>query len=394
MATNLPFEGPDARPGLYVHVPFCLAKCPYCAFHSVTDTGLLGEYAAALFSEMEKAAGAFAFRDFDTVYLGGGTPSLLPPGVVEAILSRAARLFGLHPGASVTLEANPGTVDRKRLAAFRAAGVNRVNFGVQSFRDENLRFLGRIHSADEARRALSAARDAGFTSPGLDLMYGLPGQDIDAWLSDLSEAVSHAPGHISAYILSFEEGTRLSRDRDAGRLKPATEERQAELFAATHEFLAERGFLHYEVSNFAAGPGSISRHNTKYWNGAPYLGLGPSAHSYDGRSRWWNAELPGYLAAAREGRLPVSGREEPSRPERILEALFLGLRQSSGIDPAAFTSAFGPRAFSILAPAFSRLADEGLLSLSDGRYRPTVSGMLVADGMARHLAGILEEEGR
>lgn len=375
---------PEAVPGLYIHVPFCVKKCPYCGFYSVTDLSLKGAYLDALLKEMDFHAAGSGFSGFDTVYFGGGTPSLLSPSRVGAVLDSAAVLFSLSEDLSVTLEANPKTVSRKTLEDYRRAGVNRINFGVQSFNNENLKFLGRIHDAEDARKALSDARKAGFGDIGLDLIFGLFGQSPESWRVDLAEALDFSPEHLSCYMLTIEENTPFGAIREKGGAMAADDGLMADLFLLTREILTGAGYVHYEVSNYAKSAGFLSRHNMKYWNGAPYLGLGPSAHSFDGAVRSWNAKiLSGYLKRVAEGGSAVLGREELSRRDQVLEALFLGLRQAAGIDVGAFSVFFGLDFFEAFGGAFERCEKEGWLQFSEGRVSPTPHGMLFCDGMAR-----------
>ena len=379
-------------PGLYIHVPFCVKKCPYCAFYSVTDLSLTGSYVDSLLKEMEFQAAGSGFSGFDTVYFGGGTPSLLSPSQIKAVLDRAAGLFSLAGDLSVTLEANPKTVSRKTLEGYRAAGVNRINFGVQSFNGENLKFLGRIHDSGDAKKALADARKAGFTDVGLDLIFGLPGHSPESWRADLAEALSFSPEHLSCYMLTIEKDSPFGAMREKGRAMSADDGLLADLFLLTHEVLTGAGYIHYEVSNYSKSHGFLSRHNVKYWNGAPYLGLGPSAHSFDGTSRRWNAgNLYDYLAMAGKGGSACEGREELSGRDRILETLFLGLRQAEGIDVGAFSGMAGLDFFEVFGGAFKRCENEGWLILSEGRVRPTHHGMLFSDGMARLFIESLEE---
>ena len=299
--------------GIYVHVPFCVRKCAYCDFYSITDLGLKPAFLSALRAEI--AATAAGGLVFDTIHIGGGTPSTLEPGEVEAILALLASRFRFEAPVEITLEANPGTVDRDRLKGFRAAGVNRLTVGVQSFDAANLELLGRIHTAAEAERAVADARAAGFDELGLDMIYGLPDQTASAWAADLERALAHAPEHLSCYMLTIEPGTPLGRLRDSGRLRPAPDDRVAELFTQTSEMLTARGYRHYEIANFArcdaadCAGAHVSRHNSKYWAYAPYLGFGPAAHSFLPPRRFWNhGNLGRYVEAVRAGEATIARR--------------------------------------------------------------------------------------
>ncbi len=367
--------------GLYLHVPFCVRKCAYCDFYSIADLGLKPAFLSALRAEI--AATAAGDLVCDTIHIGGGTPSILEPEEVEAILAQLMSRFRFHAPVEITLESNPGTVDRERLKGFRAAGVNRLTVGVQSFDPANLGLLGRIHTATEADQAVSDARAAGFDEVGLDLIYGLPGQAPSAWAADLERALAHAPEHLSCYMLTFEPGTPLGRLRAAGRLRPADDEAVAGLFTQTSEFLTSRGYRHYEIANFARcdspdrPEAHVSRHNSKYWARAPYLGFGPAAHSFlPPRRRWNHDNLGRYVEALRAGGAPIEGEEVLTVGQEMAESVMLGLRTAAGIDLADFARRFGEHAARACADAAAPLAAQGLLTCTPSRCAPTLPGML------------------
>jgi oxygen-independent coproporphyrinogen-3 oxidase len=374
--------------GIYIHLPFCLRKCPYCDFYSEVGTEeRRRSFLVALHQEL--ALRADRNLDADSLYFGGGTPSQFAPVHICAIIDRVSALFHLSQDSEITLEANPGTVTREALEGYRAAGVNRINLGAQSFNDENLSFLGRIHDARDARRAIAAARRAGFTDLGLDLIYGLPGQTRQQWQADLEAALAAAPAHLSCYMLTYAPGTPLDEARAAERIRPLPEEAVAGLFELTVETLTASGFVHYEVSNFARGgsPPAWSRHNRKYWNGAPYFGFGPAAHSFDGSRRSWNKpDLDAYCKALDRGYPPPGGREVLTREQRMTEAVFLGLRQTEGIDIGDFQVRFAVDAEQLFDRAMADLVDEGLAATDGRRFWLTRRGLLVADAAALRLA--------
>ncbi len=378
-----------ASPGIYLHIPFCRRKCPYCDFYSETGPPERRTvYLAALEREMALRA-ATVHEPPDSLYFGGGTPSLLSPEQILALIERSRRFFGLAADAEITLEANPGTVGRETLEGLRAAGINRLNLGIQSFSDASLTFLGRIHSAAEACRSIDEARRAGFDDIGLDLIYGLPGQRPRDWRADLEVALAAAPVHLSCYMLTYAAGTPMDKDRLQGRIRPLPEEAVAGLFELTVETLTASGFVHYEVSNFACGgsPPAWSRHNRKYWNGGPYFGFGPAAHSFDGSRRSWNEpDLDAYQKALGQGRLPAGGREVLTREQRMTEAVFLGLRQSEGIDMGDFQTRFAVDAGQLFGRVMADLVDEGLAASDGRRFWLTRRGLLVADAAALRLA--------
>jgi len=365
--------------GVYVHVPFCLRKCRYCDFYSITDLSVKPAFLEALSTEIS-AADPESFI-FDTLYIGGGTPSILEPAEVAAIIDGVFSKFRFKQPVEVTLEANPGTVDIRKLRGFRSAGVNRLNIGVQSFQNKNLEMLGRIHTGGQAHAALANARRAGFEEIGLDLIYGLPGQILQEWSADLETALAHEPEHIACYMLTVEPATLLAEAQAAGRFQAALEEAVADLFLATSEFLTANGFQHYEISNFARigveGIACTSRHNRKYWTHTAYLGFGPAAHSFLPPKRFWNhRDVQGYVAALKGGRRAVWGEETLTAEQEMMEALMLGLRTATGIDLKEYQKRFGVDFRQAHGAAAAELQSQELLHLEDGRCAPTLQGML------------------
>lgn len=383
---------PDGLPaarepgGIYLHVPFCLRKCRYCDFYSITDRSRVPAFVEAVRTEMARVAGEFPYPA-DTLYFGGGTPSLLPPPDVARLVEMARERLRLAGDAEITLEANPGTVTPARLAAYRRAGVDRLSLGVQSFDADQLRRLGRIHTPAEAEAAFDDARAAGFANIGLDLIYGLPGQTEADWRRDLDRAVAMEPEHLSGYLLTWTPGTPLHRDRRRGTVRPPAEATAARLFDLTFQVLGERGYPAYEISNFARSPAFRSRHNRKYWSHAPYLGLGPAAHGFLPPERRWNLpSVRAYVAALRDGRSPVFGRERLGPAELATEAVYLGLRQTDGIDEATWRERFGASLEAMAGTALAELVEEGLLRETKGRWAATERGRRFLDGVAARLA--------
>jgi oxygen-independent coproporphyrinogen-3 oxidase len=372
-----------ATAGLYIHIPFCRKKCRYCDFYSATDPSLQPGYLKALQQEMRLAAASHHALSFDTLYLGGGTPSALGIGAVEKIINGARRAFSFLPDTEVTVEVNPGTVDLDSLQRLRQAGANRLNVGVQSFRARNLAFLGRIHSAIEAQRVLAWSHAAGFDNIGIDLIYGIPGQTPDSWKIDLVRALDCDLSHLSCYSLTFEPGTPLEVDLRRGKFRAADDDRVSELYLQALEVLGRGGFEQYETANFARPRSRRSRHNCKYWSFSPYLGLGPSAHSFIEPERFWNcADVDRYIRQLDYGRRPIEESETLTREELMIEAVYLGLRLIDGIDMSAFNDRFGigfMEHFGATSAAFER---EGLLTTTDGHCRLTPHGMLLLDTIA------------
>lgn len=388
-----PTVGSVQPAGLYVHVPFCLRKCAYCDFYSVTDLSRRGDYLGALHQEMELVSARGLV--FDSLYIGGGTPSLLAPAEVAAVLAVARKAFVWREDVEITLEANPCSLTPERLAGYRQAGVNRLQIGVQSFQDAHLKWLGRLHSAAAARQAVQWASAAGFDNIGLDLIYGIPGQSCTDWRADLDQAAALGVAHISCYMLSFEPQTPLDRRRREGRVRPASETAVSRLYEFTVAFLTAADYIQYEISNFARSEQRSarrwrSRHNQKYWSGAPYIGLGPAAHSFVGRQRYWNhRSLRCYLGAVAAGGQPVAGRESLNRLQRQIEAIYTGLRTTAGIDLARYNRAFSPPFEKHFAALLSRLAQAELAVTGPRRCALTLRGMLLLDSIAEQFVSRL-----
>jgi oxygen-independent coproporphyrinogen-3 oxidase len=323
------------------------------------------------------------FHPFDTVYIGGGTPSLLSPQQLEQILTNIREKFDLSSKPEITIEANPADLNRSYLESIREIGINRINIGVQSFDHKVLGFLGRRHSLKQAISAIEASKKAGFRNMGLDLIYGVPEQDIESWLDTLKQAVAFSPEHLSCYQLTLETKTPLGKRYQAGEFSIPGEELQYEFFMKTSEFLEDAGYNHYEVSNFARGKGHTSRHNQKYWDHSPFLGLGPSAHSFQCNQRWWNhRSLDQYLAAINAGNLPVEETETLTMEQLRLEALYLGLRTKKGIFLQDFKNQYHYDLFTEKKEILAKLEEEGFISIQDGYLYPTQTGLAVADSLS------------
>jgi len=369
-------------PGLYIHIPFCLSKCLYCDFYSSTFLSALPRFLDALFKEMEMYRNRF--NPFDTVYIGGGTPSLLSPQQLENILVRIRENFDLISDSEVTVETNPADLDRSYLESIREIGINRINIGVQSFDQKVLNFLGRRHSLIQAFSAVEASRKAGLHNIGLDLIYGVPDQNIDSWLDTLKQAVAFSPEHLSCYQLTLEAKTPLGKRYRAGEISIPGEELQYEFFMKTSQFLEDAGYVHYEVSNFARGAELASRHNQKYWDHSPYLGLGPSAHSFRDNRRWWNhRSVDQYITAINAGNLPIEETEILTMEQLRLEALCLGLRTKKGVYLEDFKNRYDCDLFAEKKKMLDKLQEEGLISIQDGRLYPTPTGLAVADSLSQ-----------
>lgn len=375
-----PAHGADIVPeplGLYIHVPFCSAICHYCNFNrGLMDAALKAAYVKALVAHIRREAEAVAV---DTVYFGGGTPSLLDPGDIALILEACRASFLVSADAEITMEANPETVDPARLAGFRAAGVNRVSFGVQSFLDEELRRLGRLHGADRARAALVEARAAGFDNVSLDLMMWLPGQTVAQWLTSVDALIAAAPDHASLYLLELYPNSPLQERMAREQWSQTPDDDAADMYERAMDRLEGAGWRQYEISNVAR-PGRESRHNLKYWHDTGWLAFGCGAHgSRDGR-RWKHvADTRAYVERVLAGADPTSEARRLDRDVQLAEALFMGLRLAEGIDLAAYGARFGHDVWSRYGEALGPAVDGGLLEHDFGRIRLTRRGMLLAN---------------
>lgn len=369
---------------LYLHIPFCVRKCFYCDFNSVADAPLpLEEYTALLEKEMAVRAGALDVpATATTLYLGGGTPSLLAPELVARLVEAAVRHFSLADDAEVTLEANPGTVTLESLTGYRAAGVNRLSLGVQSLDDRFLALLGRVHTAAEAGRAVDLARRAGFDNLGIDLIHSLPGQTLEQWQETLARGVALGPEHVSAYGLSIEEGTPFAASAGRGELHLPDEEESASMFETTRDLLTAAGFEGYEIANFAR-PGRRSRHNQVYWRRGSYLGFGAGAHSFlaTGWGRRWHnpPEIMAYRSRIAAGTPDDQDLTLLTEQEARSEFMFLGLRLLEGVSGETFRAAFGVGFDDLWGTEIAGLVADGLLERDGERLRLTRPGLLLAN---------------
>jgi oxygen-independent coproporphyrinogen-3 oxidase len=363
--------------GLYVHIPFCSAICNYCNFNrGLFDAALKEQYVVALRREI----GAKGDRSAaDTIFFGGGTPSLLEPSEIAAIISACQSAFDVASDAEITLEANPETVTPERLAGFRAAGVNRLSFGVQSFRDDELQRLSRLHSASRAGEAFAMARAAGFDNISLDLMMWLPQQSIAQWLESVDALIALGPDHASLYILELYPNAPLREAMARSKWSLAPDDDAAEMYLEAMTRLDHAGYDQYEISNVAR-PGRESRHNLKYWTDGEWLGFGCGAHSTRRAVRWKNlSSTTEYIAAVVAGGQLEVERRELSRHEGLEEALFTGLRLAGGIDLNAMKVRYGADVWALYGCELERFRDAGLL-IYDGRFlRLSRAGMLLAN---------------
>lgn len=375
---------------LYVHIPFCVHKCAYCDFNShVRASHPWQAYRRALLAELAYWAGQpqFAERKLASVFFGGGTPSLAPADIVAGLLTEAERLFGFEPDIEISLEANPGATEAGRFAEYRSAGVNRLSIGVQSFNDQELEWLERIHSAGEAAQAYAMAREAGFDNINIDLIYGLPDQQPESWLRSLERAISLGPEHLSCYQLTVEPGTRLAAQHAKQPLRLPQDEPALRFFTTTRERLDQAGFDAYEISNFAR-PGRRCRHNDGYWLYHDYIGIGAgAAGKWDaedgGVHRYSNIRSPEkYMAKVETSGFAAEDVEHLTSEKAAAEAVWLGLRRKDGIDRERFRARFGVDAWERFAPELSEWQASGHLELTDQEFRLTSKGVVMADAIS------------
>jgi len=366
-------------PGLYLHIPFCRRACTYCDFHFSTSTSGRDAVLDAMCAELDTRA-AEAGGPLGSIYFGGGTPSLLEPERIAAFIRQAHGLFRVEADAEVTLEANPDDITEERLAAWKDAGITRISLGTQSFREERLKWMGRAHDAQQALRSIGLIARAGFTSWTIDLIYGLPGMTLTEWDEQLAIALDHGMPHLSAYCLTVEARTSLAHQVKKRIVTMPGDGDQSAQFDRLMERMETAGLEHYEISNFG-GPGHHARHNTSYWEGVPYLGIGPSAHSFDGVTRRWNvANNAAYVRAVREG-VPYHESETLTPAQRTNERLMTGLRTAKGVDLAKL----GVDALRVNAAEFQRHVAGGLLHVYEGRLVLTRAGRHFADRIASDL---------
>jgi len=369
-------DDPDggAPAGLYVHVPFCHSKCPYCDFFSEVGSGLQSAFVDAALREAEHHAAGRG--PFDTLYLGGGTPSVLSPDGLAALVEGLRRVCSFTPDAEITLEVNPDDVTPRVAKLWRELGLNRISVGAQSFNEDELRFLGRRHTSHGALRALEAVREHGPPNLSIDLIYGFCGQSSTSLRESIDSAFSFAPDHLSCYQLTLEPRTVFGRRHAQGELQRLGEEEERSFFLIVADAIRSRDFDHYEISNFARTSLVRSRHNQKYWRHTETIGLGPAAHSYrDGRRRWNVTDVADYVERVRRKGDATVGSESLTQKQIRLETLLLGLRTANGI------SVDFARTIDSGLDIVASLVHEGLVTMGGGRVTPTLQGFLLADGL-------------
>ncbi|MFM8911474.1 MAG: radical SAM family heme chaperone HemW [Flammeovirgaceae bacterium] len=364
--------------GLYLHIPFCKQACHYCDFHFSTNRDRMDELVLAMVREMELQRNYLGSEPLETIYFGGGTPSLLPLAQLSALIKAANDLFPVTASPEVTLEANPDDLTREKIQGLVAAGINRLSIGIQSFNDTVLQLFNRAHNADQAEACVAEARALGFGNISVDLIYGVPNQSLDALRQDLDRFIKLAPQHISAYALTIEEKTVFGHQQKKGIFSALPENETAEHFELVMAHLASAGYEQYEISNFCT-PGNYSKHNASYWQQKKYLGIGPSAHSYNGQSRQWNvANNHLYLRALSEGTVPFE-REVLTPANQINEYFFTTLRTRWGTDLHYLKEVFD---FSPDRQKIETLQQQSLIQVDNERLTLTPKGKLLADKIA------------
>lgn len=371
--------------GLYFHIPFCEHKCEYCDFYSITQMEQTEQFVAALIREIELRAPDLQDEAFQTVFFGGGTPSLLTPDQMSCIWQKIHSHFRILPDAECTLESNPGTLTFEKLAAFRSLGFNRLSIGVQSFNPVELRFLGRIHSVEQVLENFTHARNAGFENINIDLMTAFPGITRRSFGHSLEQVLQLRPEHISCYTLIFEPGTVFYKRMLRGELQPLAESEEAEYYELAAEELGAHGYLQYEISNFARSSQLVCRHNLIYWRHQPYFGFGPSAHSFYQNQRFANKRsLAAYLKALAAGKLAVDFRETLTENQLMFEYIFLHLRLKEGLDLQDFYRRFGADFSRMYEKRIDQLIRAALIEIDERRVRLTPGGWMLADAVATY----------
>ena len=370
--------------GIYIHIPFCKQRCNYCAFYSTTLYNIRERYVNALCKEFAMRKEYAASAPIETIYFGGGTPSTLTLEQLHKVCSTIYATHSVSPTAEVTIECNPDDLTPDFLAQLKALPFNRISMGVQSFNDTQLKRLGRRHNAGKARQAVKNAREAGYDNISVDLIFALPGSTIAQWEHDLESAIALRPDHLSAYNLTYEEGTPLHRALERGDFAELSEEENVEQFQMLIAKLKEAGYHHYEISNFAL-PGRESRHNSSYWNDTPYIGCGAAAHSYNGTSRQWNiADIQEYIKGI-ESNNPNFEIEELTEEERYNDTILTRLRTAKGLPLAWIKESFSEKLYNYMLRSAEKEIALGNLKKENGSLSLTEKGIFISDAVIREL---------
>jgi oxygen-independent coproporphyrinogen III oxidase len=369
---------------IYIHIPFCKRKCFYCDFYSLEDNAPVDQFIKSLKTEIDIYHEKNYFSEVQTIYFGGGTPSIIEHRYIHEILEHLNKYYSINSNAEISIEANPGSITKETLIKYKEYGINRISIGIQSFIQKELDFLERIHSVKEAKEAILTAKDSGFDNVSLDLIYAIPFASLDDWKYNLDTALSFEPKHISAYSLIFEEGTRLYNDMLEKKIRPIEEEIEAQMYEYAIRFLDSNKYNHYEVSNYALS-GFECQHNKNYWNFSNYIGLGPSAHSFVNRSRHWNfRDLRNYISSLNQNIPPVESMEYINNEMLLEEIVFLGLR-SNGIDLDKIKKEFDVDFYEKNRNIIDDLLNSGYIKSENRKILLTEKGFLICDEICKKL---------
>jgi oxygen-independent coproporphyrinogen III oxidase len=379
-----PIKFTGSMAGIYIHIPFCKQACHYCNFHFSTSMKLKNDFLDALLKEIRLRRDYLEGETVNTIYFGGGTPSLLSADQLGSIMDILHEFFDVAAEAEITFEANPDDIDTPRLSTWRNNGINRLSVGIQSFYKEDLIWMNRAHNEAQALECIDLAQDAGFRNMSIDLIYGTPTLSDERWLHNLNTAISKGIPHLSCYALTVEPGTALDSMTRKNKVQPVSSEDQARQFSLMTELLPSKGYEHYEISNFAL-PGKRSRHNSSYWSGASYIGLGPSAHSFNGRSRQWNvANNALYIKSLAGGQVPFE-MEVLTDAQRFNEYIMTSLRTLEGTDMNVVKERFGIEPTEGLLKNSMKFIERGWMNNPEDKLVLTKLGKLFADGIAADL---------
>lgn len=394
MVENRHYTELGSTSGIYLHVPFCKFKCPYCDFYSIEsgdeDKSLRTNFVQSLLKEIKSTQENLT--EVATIFFGGGTPSILKGSEMESIFFGLRDKFNIKSDAEITVEVNPGEVDLERLTSYYDSGVNRLSIGAQSFQIEELKTLGRIHSPEETAETVSIAKSAGFTNYNLDLIYAVPGQTVDSLIDNVRSVIALKPNHISVYSLTYEKNTPYYSMRENGDLIPIEGKLEEEMRNSILFLLKEEGYHRYEISNYSL-EGCESQHNSSYWRGKSYVGFGPSAHSFDGKRRWWNVrDVNQYIKKIDSGESPVAGSEELNKEQLMFERLFLSLRTSYGLEIPSFEKEFNLKFSDHYKSQLEKIEglsvsqNKELITWDNDRLSLTEKGLLFADEISELFA--------
>lgn len=369
--------------GIYIHIPFCRKACHYCNFHFSTSLGMADAVVRSILNEINLRSSESS-EEVQTIYFGGGTPSILAPAAIDKMLDAIKDHYAISSDAEITLEANPDDITAEKAKAWKEMGINRFSIGVQSFADENLLWMNRAHDASQSMECIQIIREAGFDNFSIDLIYGTPGQTQQGWIKDLEKAIEMKIPHLSCYALTVEEGTALHHMIGSGKKEKISTDEQAERFEALVELSSLAGYTHYEISNLAL-PGKESKHNSAYWEGRPYLGFGPSAHSFSGTKRSWNiADNLKYIQSIEAGILPCE--EEILREvDQLNEYIMTSLRSINGIQKDIIKTKWGMDKLQVISTEIEQFIRSGKIIATQNAWVLSAQGRFFADGIASSL---------